>query len=793
MKRAPKTLPLLLVITSLTAAGPAGAEALVRHPYVQKTTPTSTVLVWTTDVATPSVVEYGSSPGQLDKVSGSLVSAAEHEVALTGLSPGTRYHYRVGSPGNALAGGDADHFFETAPLAGSKAKFRAWIVGDSGTGGTPQKAVLDAMLAFAGEDRPDLFLHMGDMAYFSGTTAELTDRFFAPYTAVLRNTVCYPTLGNHEGVTSDSGTQTGPYYTAYVLPTAGEAGGLPSGTEAYYSFDWANVHFIVLDSQDSPRTPQGAMLTWMQADLAATDQDWIIAYWHHPPYSKGSHDSDVDLQLVEMRKYALPILEAGGVDLVLAGHSHIYERSFLVDGAHDTPTTAAGHVKDPGDGKPLGDGPYAKPAGNAAHEGAVYVVAGHGGATLGGKAGHPLMHVSELQNGSCLLDVQGRRLSLVNIRADGGVTDRFTMVKGEGLVVADPDGGEHLQKGTPHEIRWATVGDIPAVKVEVSTDGGQTFTTLAGAAPNTGHHSWNVPEIETTRALVRVSSATNQGVFDESNAGFSIGVAGAATVIPYGSEWRYSDQGEDLGAAWQSPGFDDAGWPSGPAQLGYGDGDESTLLTNATPNHPSVYFRRRFSLEAAPTAADLQVVHDDGVAVWINGALVFSEHVDNGIDHASLASSPSEENETSKVSIPLTPGPFVIGENTIAVMVKQSTDASTDLSFDLALHVTFPLPEGTGGTGGSSTTSAGTGTGGGGGGQIPDDPGESADCACRTTGSNGSPGGFLVLAVLGLLRRRAKRHGCIQAPSTGPRGSSARGCPAPCSSPSRASPRCRAA
>ena len=63
-------------------------------------------------------------------------------------------------------------------------------------------------------------------------------------------------------------------------------------------------------------------MTWLKADLAATTQPWIIAFWHHPPYSKGSHDSDTEVRHVEMREAALPVLEAGGVDLMLSGHTH---------------------------------------------------------------------------------------------------------------------------------------------------------------------------------------------------------------------------------------------------------------------------------------------------------------------------------------------------------------------------------------------------------------------------------------------------------------------------------------
>ncbi len=79
---------------------------------------------------------------------------------------------------------------------------------------------------------------------------------------------------------------TGPYYDMFTLPAAGEAGGIASGTEAYYSFDYANIHFICLDSYDVDRSVDGAMLTWLEYDLVATTADWIIAFWHHPPYTK---------------------------------------------------------------------------------------------------------------------------------------------------------------------------------------------------------------------------------------------------------------------------------------------------------------------------------------------------------------------------------------------------------------------------------------------------------------------------------------------------------------------------
>ena len=166
---------------------------------------------------------------------------------------------------------------------------------------------------------PNIILHVGDIAYDDGLDSEFTTNHFTVYNnfgplgdrGILRNTPLWPTLGNHEaGESSMPGM--GPYYEAHVLPTGS------SGTEAYYSFDYGNVHFIVLDSMTSDREATGPMLTWLQSDLGATGQEWVIAYFHHPPYTKGTHDSDAlpaddsGGRLIDMREKVVPILEAGG-------------------------------------------------------------------------------------------------------------------------------------------------------------------------------------------------------------------------------------------------------------------------------------------------------------------------------------------------------------------------------------------------------------------------------------------------------------------------------------------------
>lgn len=421
---------------------------LVRGPYLQKLSPTSVTIAWRTNQATDSRVVYGLDVNSQGTVLTDPVAALDHQIEITGLSPDTTFFYGVGDSAQIVSGSLSEQFFKTAPASAAPNAFSAWVLGDSGTGTTPQLDVRDAMLTETANDPPDIMIHLGDMAYENGTDSEFTSRFFAPYQSILRNTVCWPTIGNHEAGSSDSPTESGPYYAGYILPTAGESGGMASGTEAYYSFDYANVHFVCLDSHDTPRTPGSTMLNWLTADIAATDKPWLVAFWHHPPYTKGSHDSDNVLdsggRMRDMRENVLPILEAGGVDLVLAGHSHTYERSFLVDGAYDTPTTSAGHLVDAGDGQPGGDGAYTKTGGGVANGGAVYVVAGHGGRPVSGVGGHPLMFFTEVDFGSCILDVDRNVLSMRNVRDDGVISDNFTIVKGAFTGDCDADGDVDL-------------------------------------------------------------------------------------------------------------------------------------------------------------------------------------------------------------------------------------------------------------------------------------------------------------------------------------------------------------
>lgn len=400
--------------------------ALVRGPYLQRANSNQVTIKWRTDQPTSSLVRFGTDSANLDQAASTSTLVTDHEVILSGLTPDTRYFYSVGDDTRTFATGP-DHFADTHPLSGTAEPVRIWVLGDSGTADANAAAVRDAYLAYNGSAHADVWLMLGDNAYDNGTDAEFQAAVFDFYPQSLRNSVLWSTLGNHDGYSADSATQSGPYFDIFTLPTGSEGGGVASGTEAYYSFDYAHVHFICLDSYDTDRSATGAMASWLAQDLAATTQEWIVAFWHHPPYSKGSHDSDLELNLVEMRENFLPILESYGVDLVLGGHSHSYERSMLIDGHYGASSTfGPQHTLDSGTGDPAGDGSYTKAP--AANQGAVYAVPGSSGKLSAAPLDHPVMIVNLLELGSMVIDVNGNELEAVFLDATGGVQDRFRIV-----------------------------------------------------------------------------------------------------------------------------------------------------------------------------------------------------------------------------------------------------------------------------------------------------------------------------------------------------------------------------
>ncbi len=259
----------------------------------------------------------------------------------------------------------------------------------------------------------------------------------------------------------------------------------------------------------------------------------------------------------------------------------------------------------------------------------------------------------------------------------------------EGLMVESPNGGESLRAGSVFPIRWMTHGTVANVKLESSTNAGTSWQTIVASTPNAGTYDWTVPNVDTALGRVRVTSVDSPTVQDASDGNFAISTSTTYGGIAFGDFWRFDDRNVDPGPSWNTLGFDDSAWKSGAGQFGYGDGDERTVIARTSPNQPTIYFRKKLSVGGTLSAAQLELIHDDGVAVFVNGVKVFSKYV-GSLAHASYATSSSTDNERSNAAID--PNAFVVGENVIAVMVKQSSGSSSDLSFDLALTLTEGTP-----------------------------------------------------------------------------------------------------
>jgi acid phosphatase type 7 len=442
-----------------------GIPALTRSPYLQMGRQTAITIRWRTDIACTGRVELGTAFGTYTAaIADEACATTEHEVTVAGLTPGTKYFYRIGTNASVVLQAATNNFFTTLPPDNTTRKLRFAVFGDCGRNDngfqTGTLTQYQRYLSDNGIDAADALLLLGDNAYNSGTEEEYTANFFTPFgTSILRNHKMYPAPGNHDYGNISSTSKSVAYYRNFTMPANGEIGGVPSGTEAFYSYNIGDVHFLSMDSygEEAGNTrlydTLGKQAIWVKADLAANTKKWVVAYWHHPPYTKGSHDSDTETDLRNMRENFIRILERNGVDLILCGHSHDYERSYLLRGYYKknpadmvlngVDFNVNKHAVNNSTGKYDGSAnscTYTTTSGKV-HHGTVYVVSGSAGAngsvvTSGPDTWpHNAMPFSIDEGGMFYFEVENNRLDAIFINRVAGpggaaaIGDRFTIMK----------------------------------------------------------------------------------------------------------------------------------------------------------------------------------------------------------------------------------------------------------------------------------------------------------------------------------------------------------------------------
>lgn len=323
-----------------------------------------------------------------------------HEAHVCGLSPSTRYFYKVGGTGAWSSVFDVS----TSPAIGTTEVWRFAVAGDS----RDDPGIFAETQLHIQEAAVDLEMFSGD-AVIAGIDQTAWDAFFEASSGsvsvqdVIARIPFMVVNGNHDSLAVN-------YLAQFAMPQQ-VSPGEEDGGEEWYSFDYGNAHFVVLDDQASSAVVD-QQATWLRADLTAVDRattPWIFVVHHSPMYTSSSvHGPDMTTRAAWQ-----PIFDEFSVDLVLNGHNHCYERSAPIRG-FATGTT---------DGVVQPEGVHGIPI---AANGTMYIVSGGAGAPLYGLDPPTAYTVaSESTHHYVILELEGKTLRYHAYRLDGSDLDVF--------------------------------------------------------------------------------------------------------------------------------------------------------------------------------------------------------------------------------------------------------------------------------------------------------------------------------------------------------------------------------
>lgn len=266
-------------------------------PYLQSVTDDSVIVAWQTRKSSVGEVVFGESSDYSEGVSEDG-GRRWHNVKLTGLKPYTVYHYRVYNDGKPMGG---DLTFRSGAAAGQDS-FDFVVYGDTQHHPEIQASVAERAL----KQDPDFFLHTGDLVN-DGRSSDDWHDFFDLAGPLLARAPLFPTLGNHE-------RRSEYYFDLFYLP----------GGERWYTFTYAEARFISLRVDEETGFEEGtAQHDWLKSTLKSNKLPWVVVFFHRSPYTSEYEGSEE----VAIREALTPLFEAYGVDLVLSGHNHNYQRS----------------------------------------------------------------------------------------------------------------------------------------------------------------------------------------------------------------------------------------------------------------------------------------------------------------------------------------------------------------------------------------------------------------------------------------------------------------------------------
>jgi len=346
--------------------GPSRSNAIVKGPYVQNVTTVACTIMW--ELRSPDVgtVSYGTTADCPFEV-GTTTPHTIHELALGGLTPDTVYYYRVSSGGVR----SRMFTFRTAPT--SHRPFRFVVYGDNRS----YPAVHARIARLIKREEPDFVVHTGDLVNQGTVYDQWETEFFTPASCYLPYVPIFPTVGHHEQNAAN-------YFRFFSLPPP----------ERYYSFRWSNMEFFTYDCIRGGKelTDQ---IAWLEASLKASAAEWKAIWCHVPIYCAGGHGGSKSL-----RALVQPILDRVPVDLILAGDSHLFERTFGIARRSVPNAWPTIHITTGGGGAPL-------------------YKAGKGIWTATTRSVH---HI-------CSFHVDGQKLTMKAIDVDGRVFDTLSLDK----------------------------------------------------------------------------------------------------------------------------------------------------------------------------------------------------------------------------------------------------------------------------------------------------------------------------------------------------------------------------